>query len=752
MSGQDPSAVPSPPEPPPDLRPGGSARTLASGIAPPGLGYAVLLLALLVPQLGSFTTHLPARPNANDAQLIVWILTWVQHALLTPGASIYDPNINFPAPIQLTGSDYFLSSQLLFTPLLWLTGNPVLATNLAALATYWLAALCCERLLRALGCPAGVAFVAGLWFALSSLQLPFNVHVLQYPIFLYPLLGLALLRMRERPDVRHMLRVAGTFALGTFASLYAAIMLGVVGLVWALRELAGAAGRRLRFVALGLAAVVLAVAPLVPVLLVYLQRAGHQSIKDPRGGGSQLMTLLLEPTTAINLMRLTPSAAVILGLSLVAIGACLLGERLARRVVPVALALVVVGDVLSGGVPPVLVGTLAEELFRFVRYTHRFSSVADFGTTLLLATALAQLVRVVPRVAGHAIVVAGLIVVVSDRGVALGGGKPIEAAALTRDRAVHRAIGALADAHGRGPMLVLPTYGSMGEPRPRALEPDAMLASTLHWLPLINGYTGHQPAHRLLLLRLIHALPDRGSLDDLIDLTHLRWIVLRPESSWPEARQRKTMESHLRASPSIAGVWEIDGWTVLQVGRAPQHPSWFAAVARGTGPDTTVLGTPLTPLPAGTDVGVVEATAPIPASLPAKQPYWATIATTNRGAATWPIAPAPVPGLILDLAVGGEMPRRGSVFLTERWRPLDGRPDAAETRELRLRRDVAPGERIEQKVLLLTPEKPGRYRLELALEQADGARFDGPGNVRVHHDMVVLPPTPQPAASPRARR
>lgn len=743
MSGQDPTAEP----------PAFDAPTRwTSGPAGAALGHAALLIALLWPQLGRFSTHLPATPNWNDAQLIVWILSWVQHALLDPVATLFDANINHPAPNQLTGSDYFLSSQLLFAPLSWLTGNAVLAVNLAALATYWLAAFGCDRLLRALGCSAGVAFAGGITFALSRLQLPFNVHVLQYPIFLFPLLALALLRLREQTDVRRMLRVAATFALGAFASFYAAILLGVVGLVWALRELVYARGRRLRFVGLGLAAVALAVLPLVPVLHAYLQRAGQQGMEDPETTGSPLRLLLLDPSGLLGVLQLIPVDTALAALSLVAVLAFVLRDPVARRIVPVAVALIVVGDTLTRGVPPALADTVVSDLFRFMRYTHRFSTVVAFGSTLLLAAALAALTRWAPRTLGPLATAAVLLAVLIDKGAVLRGGTPLEAAALSRDRPVHRAVAALAREHGRGPLLVLPTSGYLHEPtgRARSLEPDAMLASTVHWLPLVNGYTGHQPAHRMLLVRLIGELPDAGALDDLIDLTHLEWILLRPASAWRDARQRASMEAGLRGSPAVAGAWDVDGWALLRIARQPRHPAWFAAVAAGTDPSTTVLGTPLAPLRDGTDVGILELAAATPGALPPRMPFYARATITNRGTAPWPAMPAPVPGLILDLLVPGEMPRAGSVLLIERWRPLDrgGAESATETRrEMRLRRDVEPGETLEQKVLLVTPDEPGRYRLELSLEQIDGARFAGPGNVRARHDVLVVPARGAPATA-----
>src|SRR6185436_4459058 len=154
------------------------------------LGYTALFACLLWPIAGSIDTALPARPNPCDSYFITWVFSWVLHSLVTAPATMFDANINYPAPGQLTGSEHFLSTQLAFAPLWWLTHNAVLATNLVAFLSYPAAAIAMERLLHALGYRRAVAWLAGLLFALGPLRVPFNVHVVQYLNFYLPLAAL----------------------------------------------------------------------------------------------------------------------------------------------------------------------------------------------------------------------------------------------------------------------------------------------------------------------------------------------------------------------------------------------------------------------------------------------------------------------------------------------------------------------------------------------------------------------------------
>src|SRR4030095_9179081 len=54
----------------------------------------------------------------------------------------------------------------------------------------------------------------------------------------------------------------------------------------------------------------------------------------------------------------------------------------------------------------------------------------------------------------------------------------------------------------------------------------AMSASTVHWQPLVNGYTAYEPLLAPLLRGIMLRLPSRDALQALVDVTGARWLLL----------------------------------------------------------------------------------------------------------------------------------------------------------------------------------------------------------------------------------
>jgi hypothetical protein len=80
-----------------------------------------------------------------------------------------------------------------------------------------------------------------------------------------------------------------------------------------------------------------------------------------------------------------------------------------------------------------------------------------------------------------------------------------------------------------------------------------MLGSTRHWLPLVSGLTGYPAAHRDLLQSVIARLPAAEAVHELVDMTHVRWLLLRPSAEWSDAGMREEL---LRLP-------EIESWSVM---------------------------------------------------------------------------------------------------------------------------------------------------------------------------------------------
>src|SRR6185295_20407813 len=98
-----------------------------------------------------------------------------------------------------------------------------------------------------------------------------------------------------------------------------------------------------------------------------------------------------------------------------------------------------------------------------------------------------------------------------------------------------------------------------------------------------NGATQHPPPHRAQVNAALARLPAGDAVDDLVDMVHLRWILLRPSHEW-SARSLPTRAA-LLALPHTLRRLSAGGWDLLRLDRPPQHPEWFAAIAAGPRPD-----------------------------------------------------------------------------------------------------------------------------------------------------------------------
>jgi hypothetical protein len=235
-------------------------------------------------------------------------------------------------------------------------------------------------------------------------------------------------------------------------------------------------------------------------------------------------------------------------------------------------------------------------------------------------------------------------------------------------------------------------------------------------MPLINGFTGYRPQHLPLVESLIAAVPAAAAIDDLVDLTHLRWIVVRPEGEWQDAGQRRRLLAGLARYPRRGPTWTAGSWVVQRLDRVPEHECWFQALAAGPQAGRSVLGTSLASMLESDAVASVAAHVS-PGPVVAQWFVGIEANATNRGAAAWP-----------TWAAGGwDAP--GLVQWRARWRRAD---DAAAAwnapHAFPLRHDVAPGETLSQQLIVPTPEQPGSYELQISLAQQDGVAFSAPGN------------------------
>ena len=139
--------------------------------------YFVLTLIFTWPLPLQLGTHVLG--TGTDPELYMWTLGWNAHAFITQPFAIFDANIFHPSKYSLAYSENLIGSSLLFAPLIWLTNDLLLVTNLVEISSVWLSAIGAYLLARKLGLGVTAALLVGLIFGFSParfFRMP-QVHV-----------------------------------------------------------------------------------------------------------------------------------------------------------------------------------------------------------------------------------------------------------------------------------------------------------------------------------------------------------------------------------------------------------------------------------------------------------------------------------------------------------------------------------------------------------------------------------------------
>ncbi len=225
-----------------------------------------------------FTLPLGARMGSAaidlgpDTRLFLWTLGWDAHAFRTAPFSIFDANVFYPEARTLAFSEHQIGSALLSAPLLWGTGNLVLAMNAVLLLSCFLSGWFAYLLGRELGLSISSSILVGAIFALSPPRF-FRIGQLHLATVQWIPLCLALLHRYARGGTRrHLLGAAVVFWLQALSGGQSAAFLALAGsglLVYL--AIFGELRPDGSFWKDGLAALVLTLALTLPLLVPYLR-------------------------------------------------------------------------------------------------------------------------------------------------------------------------------------------------------------------------------------------------------------------------------------------------------------------------------------------------------------------------------------------------------------------------------------------------------------------------------------------------
>jgi len=136
--------------------------------AAPLIAYFVLILISFYPQ--SLHPSDTVALTWGDTVESIYIVAWNAHQLFRSPLHLFDANMLYPHEHSLTFTDHQILSSLAVTPVIWLTGNPVLAYSVAVALASFLAAFAARRLGLSLGLGALGAWAAGALYAFHTYQ------------------------------------------------------------------------------------------------------------------------------------------------------------------------------------------------------------------------------------------------------------------------------------------------------------------------------------------------------------------------------------------------------------------------------------------------------------------------------------------------------------------------------------------------------------------------------------------------------
>ena len=664
--------------------------------------------------------------HVADQRLNSWILGWVQRSLLGHSDSFFDANIFYPATGTLTGSEHMLGMAIPLLPLRLWTTDAVALHQAGLILSGLILAWSSFALVRWATGSIWAGWLAGVVALLAPWRISEMAHLQLLSAHWVPLIWLLIARI-VRKDAGPLAAVALALVLGFqllssyyiayFTTFSIAVLLGVLFL----RE-----GFEFRSALRLLAAAIVPYGALMAFSVPYLQRGGDLELL-PRVPLPDFATPAqawqsLAPGFAVTWGQLQPDAGYALaGVAfLLALAAGLLWALPrdswegclgpARSLAMGLLCVVLMAFVMSLGqrmwvdgemwLLPAGWASAWIPGFENMRGPLRWqilvgvaiAPLAGLGMWALEAW-LGSRGRAGARMSiGIVRALVVLLIVMSFPWRPL----PVVAAAEALDQRSW-AYRALADLDP-GPVLEIPFPMDFGGD---VVEGSRYtLASTLHWKPILNGFTAYRPPSYPLLQRVAQALPAPEAVTRLQRLTGLRWIVVHLDKL--SRTDRLAWQS---PGPGLDRVYSDPLTWIFEVRKdARAGPTWTEALRSRSPRGRTLSGLSRAALPAEERVGEFQAR--IPASMRSfrTSKAWAPVpfVIENRGSQAWPGLDIQREGLV-------EMHYRflrGGVPVFEGFASLD--------------QDIAPGRRVEGRAFVQARVAPGPYVLETSISQRLG--------------------------------
>lgn len=444
----------------------------------------------------------------GDSYFSVWRLAWVAHQVLADPRHLFDGNIFHPNRDTLAYSDAMLLPAIVLAPFNWMGISPLVVYNLTLFAAFVASAVAAFLLVRELTGSTPAALVGGVIFAFSAHRFDHFDHLELQFAFWIPLAVLYWHRAvaRDRGYLIVGLLAAGQILSSIYHGIFFAAWLAVATVLWFVRTPLRAF--RTVVLILWLPLVTLAVYSL-PYMKSRAQ-VGDRPMSDVVGYSAHPMDFLSAPANNVlygwtdelgtNERHLFPGIVATL---LLVVGLWPpLDRTRAVHAAGLAFALLLTLGV-NGPIYKLLYDWVLP--FRGLRVPARADILVLLGTSVLAGFGLTRLMSAMTSRRMAAMAAAASITLASVECLA----RPTLIPANPNASVWYAWLRTVPDAVVfEWPVTVPWRLYDMRDVR-------YMYRSTLHWRPMLNGYSGHYPESYVKLLYTMRDFPYTPALVDL---------------------------------------------------------------------------------------------------------------------------------------------------------------------------------------------------------------------------------------------
>jgi hypothetical protein len=539
----------------------------------PGIFLLCLLLAVIHTwPLASAPGTLSRNDNA-DAELNEWAMAWVAHQLPRQPSRLFDGNMFYPERDTLAYSEPLIVPALMGAPLRWLGGSPVLVYNIILILGFALTAWAGYALAFEWTGDRAAGLLAGSLFAFNTHTLTRLAHMQGIHAWGLPLALLAADRLIVHGRWRDAAWLAVWMAAMAYTSGYLVVFAAIMIAVVVLARVPDWWRHAVRTATLFAAATAGAAIAILPVYLPYRRLGKTMGMNRPLEAVTEFSASISGYLSTVGRIHYSTWSArfmgnpvdlffpgvVVIVLAALAIAwsvkaspsasAFSIGAPLTRRRIVMLVLIGAAGFVLSLGLRTPIYGWVYH-LFppmQGLRAAARFGNLFLLASGVLAALGLAALrARLPPHRAG--IVAAALVVLVNVESLRAPLG-------FTRFEGIPGIYSLLAQEPGRVVLVEVPFWPPQG-----AFEHARYLVnSTVHWRPLLNGYSGYLPQSYRENAKLFWFFPADHAIQAMrrAGATH---VMIHPKGFGHEA---EAMWQAVAASPYLERVAMTPGGLAL---------------------------------------------------------------------------------------------------------------------------------------------------------------------------------------------